>query len=413
MMICILTSLNPYASEGASSNRLRSIVDGLVLNGADINMLILNGWSLEAEFRKFGLEGYLDPEKKIKYKYISKQTNFNLWSRRVNLYVLDYLLLPLYSFILNKILKSEKADILFIQPNLSVFRLFKRIPQNVLNNLKVVMEISEYNDIGKEHATNFMQRYNVDSFNDLLHNRILPKLDSLIVMTTKLKSHFSTVVAKNQPLLIYHMPMTVDIARFSNVSHHTSFNSPYIAYCGTTSFKKDGVDILIKSFDKIASLFPNLILYIAAYYENDGDKMVGLIKNARFSERIIYLGTLHRDQIPAFISNAFLCALPRPDSRQAQGGFPTKLGEYLASGRPVCVTTVGEIPEYLEDKSSAFFALPGSIESFALAMKNALMDTVLANEVGSRGKMVAETSFNKDIQGENLFKYLSILIKNA
>ena len=50
--------------------------------------------------------------------------------------------------------------------------------------------------------------------------------------------------------------------------------------------------------------------------------------------------------------------MARPDSRQARGGFPTKLGEYLATGKPVCVTKVGEITVYLEDNVSAFLAEP-------------------------------------------------------
>ncbi len=57
-----------------------------------------------------------------------------------------------------------------------------------------------------------------------------------------------------------------------------------------------------------------------------------------------------------------------PDSKQAQGGFPTKLGEYLATGNPVCATTVGEIPDYLVDGESVYFAVPGSVDSFADAM---------------------------------------------
>ena len=60
--------------------------------------------------------------------------------------------------------------------------------------------------------------------------------------------------------------------------------------------------------------------------------------------------------MPKYLCNAKLLALARPDSIQAQGGFPTKLGEYLATGRPVVVTKVGEIPDYLEDGVNAFLS---------------------------------------------------------
>ena len=49
-----------------------------------------------------------------------------------------------------------------------------------------------------------------------------------------------------------------------------------------------------------------------------------------------------------------MLVLARPDNIQAKGGFPTKLGEYLATGNPVVVTKVGEIPNYLIDGVNAF-----------------------------------------------------------
>lgn len=413
MTIHFLTYVNPYTSEGASANRWRSVVDGLVRQGAKTKLVITGGWSSSSEFQKYNSTGYIDSDKKIAYEYISRKKNFNLWSRRINMYFFDYISIPVLSLRFIKNLKKEKVDILFLQPYLNVFRLFSYVLKKLPDEMKVIMEINEYNDIAKEHATNYFQKKNVEKFNTLLFGRILPNLDALIVMTDKLKSHFSNIYSNNKQLPLYHMPMTVDLSRFAMVKSDDSYSSPYIAYCGTTSFKKDGIDILIKSFDKIADSFPDLSLYIAAYFENDGQKMLDLIQKSYFSERIIYLGTLPGEKVPAFISNATICALPRPDSRQAQGGFPTKLGEYLASGCPVCVTSVGEIPLYLKDKESAFFAEPGSVESFATVMKNVLLDRKLAYEVGLKGKLVAEKTFNKDIQGENLFKYLSNLINDA
>ena len=55
-------------------------------------------------------------------------------------------------------------------------------------------------------------------------------------------------------------------------------------------------------------------------------------------------------------------ALARPTNKQAEGGFPTKLGEYLATGNTVVVTNVGEIGEFLHDKVNAFVSDPDSPE---------------------------------------------------
>jgi glycosyltransferase involved in cell wall biosynthesis len=408
LIISFLVSYNPYASEGASANRWRSIIDGLKDNNANVKLLILGGWLSKQEYETYGKNGYIDSQKNIEYVYVNNQKNFNIWSSRLNTYFLDILASKWYSKKLLKILSRQKCNVLFLQPHLNVFRIFHRLPDRYLDNVKVVMEMNEFNDVAIEHATNFIHRKNIVTFNSLLLNTILLKLDTIFVMTETLKFHFSTLNIKG--LSIQHLPMTVDLNRFSDNYKEVTYQKPYIAYCGSSSFKKDGIDILIKSFEKIADNYPSVTLYLAAYFENDGSKMLDLIKISKYSQRIIYLGTLHRDQIPAFISNTELCVLPRPASKQAQGGFPTKLGEYLASGRPVCVTSVGEIPSYLEDKKSAFLAEPDSIDSFAEAMENVLSNPIFANTVGENGKMVAQQSFNKDIQGKQLYDYLSKLI---
>ena len=116
---------------------------------------------------------------------------------------------------------------------------------------------------------------------------------------------------------------------------------------------------------------------------------------------------LSREQIPPFICQASLLVLSRPDSHQAQGGFPTKLGEYLATGNPVCVTKVGEIPEYLEDNVSAFMATPGDVDSFADAIDRALSNLEQAKKVGQKGREVAEKEFNSETQARRLHEFLA------
>jgi len=53
-------------------------------------------------------------------------------------------------------------------------------------------------------------------------------------------------------------------------------------------------------------------------------------------------------------------------------GFPTKLGEYLASGNPTLVIGVGEIQDYLTDNLDCYIAVPGDI----LSLKNKLLEII-------------------------------------
>jgi glycosyltransferase involved in cell wall biosynthesis len=236
-------------------------------------------------------------------------------------------------------------------------------------------------------------------------NEFLPIIDVFPIMTLTLINYYKNYVGGNTKII--HVPMTVDFSRFKQNVFNVKTDKPYIGYCGSMNNKKDGVIILIKAFMKIMNTFPDVNLYLAGSEVPKDDyreQKEYVLKN--FAEnRIKYVGAITKEEMPDFLSNADVLALARPQSKQAEGGFPTKLGEYLATGKPVCVTNVGEIGNYLKDNESVFMAEPDSVNSFADALKRALTDKN-AVEIGHNGRNVALENFNKDIQTKNLYNFL-------
>lgn len=150
----------------------------------------------------------------------------------------------------------------------------------------------------------------------------------------------------------------------------------------------------IDSFKNPVEVLGDVRLLIAG---NSDDKDVltihKLLKSIN-NNNIILLGMLEREEIPYYLVNAKACVLPRPDSLQARGGFPTKLGEYLASESPTIVTNVGEIPSLLSD-TEVFFIDKDDIE-------NSLFQNLLVvfNDYDS-AKLTAK---NGRLKAEQLFK---------
>ena len=89
-------------------------------------------------------------------------------------------------------------------------------------------------------------------------------------------------------------------------------------------------------------------------------------------------------------------------------GFPTKLGEYLATGNPVVVTKVGEITDYL-DNGCAYLAEPDSVQSFSDKLIEALTNEN-SNIVGNKGRDIAIKYFSHKKQGEKLSNQLHEII---
>jgi len=173
---------------------------------------------------------------------------------------------------------------------------------------------------------------------------------------------------------------------------------------------KEGISILIKAFYKIKDINTSIKLYLVGPWHYDTPMHLKLIKELKMEDRIYWMGEYSRDVIPSILQNADLLVLPRPDSKQARGGFPTKLGEYLATGVPVCATAIGEIPNYLKDGESVFFAEPGSVESFENAMRKALNDYERAINIGRNGMAIAKKVFNKDITSIKLYNFLDNIV---
>ena len=238
-------------------------------------------------------------------------------------------------------------------------------------------------------------------------NHFYKIFDLLLVMTTPLKEFYGKRIKQNANIEV--IPMTVQPERFENILEESPFQKPYFAYAGYLGDDKDGVNILLKAFSIVAKEYKNVLLVLIGYSNNQvhHDNLIQLAKENNIVNKVIFTGRIHRDEIPLYFCNATGLVLSRPDNLQAKGGFPTKLGEYLATGKPVVVTKVGEIPHYLKDNYNAFLAEPDSIESFASKMIELLSNPDKAKQIGQRGKWLSEEVFNYKVQAKRILEILN------
>jgi len=215
--------------------------------------------------------------------------------------------------------------------------------------------------------------------------------DGLFLMTDELIQFYKRYTRKN--CVIQKLPMTVDFDRFISADEKT-VEERYIAYTGSLANDKDGILYLLEAFKSISGEFKDIKLKIAGGKKEEIAQHKKYIESFELSNRIDFLGFLSSEKIPDLIQNAMMLVLPRPDSLQARGGFPTKLGEYLATAKPVIVTRVGEIPNLL-NKDEVFFIDPDNI-AIELADKITfiLNNYSSALRVGEKGREKAFNTFS-------------------
>ncbi len=195
--------------------------------------------------------------------------------------------------------------------------------------VKMFCESTEHPDVFIKHSS----RYN-KQLKDILN-----KHKALFVISRSLKDYYISLGVDKERVHVINM--FVDTGRFRNLKKTT--DEKYIAYCGAVSYDKDGVNILIESFSKFYPKHNDYKLYIIGKGVDQTviNRLKELTRLLEVEQSVVFTGPVSPQEMPQLLYNAQILALARPDSLQAQNGFPTKLGEDLATVNAIVVTRVG------------------------------------------------------------------------
>jgi len=224
----------------------------------------------------------------------------------------------------------------------------------------------------------------------------------MFVISQALSNYFAKQGIKN----IAVINMFVDSKRFENIKGDTK--EKYIAYCGWVSEFKDGVDSLIKAFGKFAIKHIDYKLYIIGDFISSVDEknLRQLVLRLNLSDKVIFTGKIKPKDMPELLCGAQMLALARPDTEQSHYGFPTKLGEYLATGKPVIVTNVGEIGLFLKDGENCRMATPNNPDEFADRLSWVADNYKEALILGSAGRLLTNTEFSNTVQCKKALDFM-------
>lgn len=227
----------------------------------------------------------------------------------------------------------------------------------------------------------------------LIYLYVCRRCAGILTISKGLKKYFISQGVDESRIEVVNM--VVDTKRFDTIEKEIGVEQ-YVAYCGTVSNFKDGVDVLLQSFALLSIQKPDIKLYILGKTPRvcDRDRNAAIIEENCLKDKVFMPGEVSGYKMPAYLKNAQVLALARPDNVQAKYGFPTKLGEYLLTGNPVLLTDVGEMNYYLQDGYSCIFAKPNDPVDFSSKLLWILDHPEEAAEIGRRGREVALANFN-------------------
>jgi glycosyltransferase involved in cell wall biosynthesis len=144
-----------------------------------------------------------------------------------------------------------------------------------------------------------------------------------------------------------------------------------LGYSGAP-FLKDGLSDLFRAINILRNMNINVTLLVIGDI-TFGKSLVPALKleceKLGISEKVTFTGLVESSEVKKYLSECNILTITRPSTIQTKAGFPTKLGEYFASKRPVLATNFGDMDKYFTDGLDIIFAECGNPESIALKIK--------------------------------------------
>lgn len=241
-----------------------------------------------------------------------------------------------------------------------------------------------------------------------LEKRILPLLpDGWVLMTRKLEAFYCDKVRRS--CRFFHLPMSVDFNRFRGGKPAKPYGFEYVAYMGSLNAPKDGVPGIIKAFSVFSRKHPGIRLVRIGRAREPIDELKAAVGDDAVAGRLVATGPVDGADVPRFLMNAKAILLVRPDIPQTRACFPTKLGEYLASGTPVVTSPIGEVVDYLKDRENCYFANYDDSAATAECLEMIFSNAENAAKIGANGRRVAFEAFHYENMMDKLARWLKTL----
>ena len=219
--------------------------------------------------------------------------------------------------------------------------------------------------------------------------------DHYVAISDQLYKRAELIAKAKVPVTL--IPITVNLNYFKSNGYHTDKNNLKIFYGGSYAVK-DGLKYLIDAFDVVSKKDEGiqLILTGSAPIKTDLEAIRTKIDQIAAKDRIKFMGFLKTEDYYNLLNNCDIFCMTRINSIYANAGFPFKLGEFLAAGKAVIATKVGDVPNYLFNDVNAILINPDSVEELSDAIMTVVKNPDKIRSLGPEARKTAETYFDSE-----------------
>lgn len=272
-----------------------------------------------------------------------------------------------------------------------------------LFGFKIIIEQTELHSL-KVESTRIKTTFS--KFNNGIVESTIPFWADALLLTSRRLMLFYKRRFPN--FKVQKLPVVFDDARFK-VSQKKEYR---IGYLGSFA-NKDGVEGIIKAYADTLKAHQGqiklrLIGYQTSSFNLDSElAKYGFCQEDKFIEAT---GQVKTDDIPNLLSECDLLLMNRISDNFANYGFPIKLAEYMATGRPVICTDVSDISYYFIDGEDCRIIKPENTETLTKAILDRYEKYEEYSLMGLKGKKKAHSLFQYKQHVESITQLAKKLI---
>jgi glycosyltransferase involved in cell wall biosynthesis len=269
---------------------------------------------------------------------------------------------------------------------------------------------SEYVDLLSSAGYNSLV-WRVIYWFQLFADRKVPSIsDRILAISTVLED---TYHQRNLKIPVLLFPTLVDTSRFGTGDRDrfrqqlSLGERPVVAFTGSF-VRTEGLQVLFRAMNSVIMKHPNVMLIIAGGSLVPGsDDIEQLIKVFGLQANALYLGMIPEDDIIDLLAGSDILVMPKLNDPVNHAGLSIKLAEYLASGKAVIASNVGDVGKYLVHEQDALLIPPGDRDALERALFRLLADPALCMKLGANARQAAIRYFDIKVNVARLVKALS------
>lgn len=298
---------------------------------------------------------------------------------------------------LGDLIQQKRCDGLFLYGRLAsqampLIRICHR------NGIPVCLDITEH-----EHTQPEMGgRLNPMHWDALLASRIVPrKCDGITVITTAMESVYRSRGC-DHVMVLPSLESWADTLPVLPASRNSTFRLTYVG----SLLPRDAPGYLVELARALSRVAPRVRLQLIGRVGASGRDVLNAIASDPSVASIVDLvGTVSDDELRERMIASDALLLTRRDSEAERMSFPTRLVEFLRTGRPVFTAGVGDVAKYLDDGVHAYLMPTDEPAEAARRVATVALSPDRGASVGIAGWHKGRELFHRDRHAERLIAF--------